>query len=362
MLFNHFHKGLNLGGWLSQYELLAEQPFTDANLEAHFRSFIIEEDIARIAAWGFDHIRLPVSGYLIYDRERGELARGPLTYIDQCAAWCRKHGLNIVLDLHDVWGNIYGAMDVPMPLLADPALREVFCRIWEQLAEYFAGVQEPIIMFELLNEVSDASGRLWNELWQEALLRIRRVDPSRPVLIGSNGQNSVAYLEQLAVVDDPQVFYNFHYYEPQVFTHQKAHFSEEMREFNHTVTYPGDISAFTGYLASHPEYRQKHALCGNESANDRALVEKLCGMAFRFQERTGRELYCGEFGVIDSAPPEEAVKWLGDLTALLNAHQIGHAMWNYKALDFGLLDKNGNVASQELLEAVVAGRAVKSQP
>ena len=46
-----FSSGINLGGWLSQYG--------DKSHE-HFGNFITERDIAQIASWGLDHVRLPV--------------------------------------------------------------------------------------------------------------------------------------------------------------------------------------------------------------------------------------------------------------------------------------------------------------
>lgn len=38
MIFQTFYNGINLGGWLSQYEYLASQPLTDMNLKTHFDS------------------------------------------------------------------------------------------------------------------------------------------------------------------------------------------------------------------------------------------------------------------------------------------------------------------------------------
>lgn len=341
-----FHKGINIGGWLSQYEFLTEQP------NVHFSTFITEKDIKQIKDWGFDHIRLPVSGYLLYDRERKELNPVPLSFIDQCIDWCKKYQLNLILDLHDLWGNVYGAMDTPMPLLTDENLKNNFFTIWEKMADYYKNVTGITIMFELLNEVSDASGHLWNSLYKEAVLRIRAIDQNRLILIGSNCQNSVFYLNQLELINDPNVYYNFHYYDPQVFTHQKAHFSEEMVEFNQTVTYPGDISAFAEYLKAHPKYQLKYALVADETSNDRALMDKLLGHALAFIHDSSCQLYCGEFGVIDSAPPNEAAKWINDFLEILDANGIGHSLWNYKSLDFGLLNLQGNVVSEYLLDFI----------
>lgn len=348
------HNGINLGGWLSQYEFLARQPLTEENLELHFQSFITEEDIKQIASWKFDHVRFPISGYLLYNPATKKLNAKPLSYIDQCITWCEKYNLSIILDLHDLWGNVYGAMDIPMPLLTDSKLQENFLTIWKEMTKHFKNRNETLILFELLNEVSDASHYLWNRLYKQTIKAIREIDPERWILVGSNGQNSVAYLKELDLLDDSRVFYNFHYYDPQVFTHQKAHFSDEMKEFNQTITYPGDISAFGKYLKQHPEYLMKHALVANETSNDKELMDRLLKDALDFVQYSECQLYCGEFGVIDSAPPEEAIKWMTDFLSILNNHKIGHALWNYKALDFGLLDLNGNVIFQELLDFVHA--------
>ena len=45
-----FYKGVNLGGWLSQCDYSAER----------LDGFITEPDFAQIAAWGFDHVRIPI--------------------------------------------------------------------------------------------------------------------------------------------------------------------------------------------------------------------------------------------------------------------------------------------------------------
>lgn len=368
MLSHTFQKGINLGGWLSQYEFLACRPLTEEHLNAHFDSFITEKDIRQIAEWGFDHVRLPFSGYLLCGSPAGEIngqstaARNhiferlnisPLHYIEKCIAWCKIYHLNMILDLHDFQGNVYGAMDKPMPLLIKTSLSDAFVAVWSALAEHFKGHNEIVIAFELLNEVSDASHYLWNHLYKSAVTAIRETDKTRPVLIGSNCQNSVAYLDQLDLLDDPYVFYNFHYYEPQVFTHQKAHFSEELQDYGQTVTYPGDISDFCQYLKRRPEYLMKYFLVSEEKTNDRSLMEKLLLHAVKFVKYSGCCLYCGELGVIDSAPPEEAVKWLKDLFAILDKNQIGHALWNYKALDFGLLNLKGNIVSDTILDFIL---------
>jgi hypothetical protein len=259
--------------------------------------------------------------------------------------------LNLILDLHDIKGNIGGQMDDPIPLLVDPVVKKRFIEIWDAMAERFKTVHEPIIIFELFNEISDSTGYLWRNLYRETVLHIHNIDPRRWILVGSNNMNSVQFLPELDMLDDDLVVYTFHFYDPQVFTHQKAHFSPEHREYGQTVTYPGDISGFSTFLRTHPQYLSKHRLAAGEVQNDFNLMKKLLKGAKDFITYSGRELYCGEYGVIDSAPVDEAVKWLRDFNALADEYRFGRALWNYKERDFGLVDRQNHIRAKELIEA-----------
>jgi len=356
MLYQNFRNGINLGGWLSQYEYIAGQPLNEEHVGQHLASFITEQNIAEIAGWGCDHVRLPIDGNLLYEEKTDSLRKPVLDKIYDCIHWCDMYHLNLVLDLHDIEGNVWGAMDDAMPLLTDKRLWHRLVRVWELLTETLLPIRKPLLMFELLNEVSDASGAypaddptgsgwdvsgnselLWNRLASDILAAIRRIDPERYVLIGSNGQNSAVYLKELQIVSDPHVAYNFHFYDPQVFTHQKAGFSEEMSEYNRTVHYPDDIRSFSEYLKTHPNFQSKYRLVAREPFNNYALMKRLMQPAIQFIQDTGREIYCGEFGVIDEAPVSDAAHWIHDLCSIMDDNKIGHALWNYKYLSFGLV-------------------------
>ncbi len=350
MLFKKFRQGINLGGFLSQYEIITEDRDEEV-LRRHFETFITETDIERIASWGFDHVRIPMDGFLFWDRETKSLKREPLEYLDRCLEWCAKYQLSAVIDLHNISGHVYGQMDVPTALMTEENLREEFRSFWEQMAEHFAGFRKTTLMFELFNEMADATGYRWNQLYKETIRRIREKDSERWVLVGSNYVNSASYLDRLDLVEDAHVFYNFHYYDPNVFTHQRAHFSEEFSGFGKAVTYPGSLEEYQEFLKEHPQYRKEHPMFGDEDVmNDKALMLKYLEPAEKFVKYSGRELYCGEYGVIDSASEAEAIKWLGDFIDICNEYKIGHAMWNYKCLDFELVDLEGNVVRPEVLE------------
>ena len=62
--------------------------------------------------------------------------------------------------------------------------------------------------------------------------------------------------------------------------------------------------------------------------------------AVKIAEERGVALYCGEYGVIDRAAPEDTVCWYEAIHAAFTELGIGRAMWTYKALDFGLVDEH----------------------
>ena len=47
-------------------------------------------------------------------------------------------------------------------------------------------------------------------------------------------------------------------------------------------------------------------------------------------------LYCGEYGVIDLADPEDTVKWYQAIHEVFEEYGIGRAAWTYRDMDFGL--------------------------
>ncbi|MGM9538055.1 MAG: glycoside hydrolase family 5 protein [Candidatus Onthomonas sp.] len=357
MIFEHFRNGINLGGWLSQYDCLSAPVRSRSEMAQHLETFLTEKNIAQIAGWGMDHVRLPVD-YRVLEPEPDSLtdAETALACLDRCADWCERYHLNLIIDLHHAAGNVYGMMERPMPLLTEEAYQLRFLRIWEKLARHFAGRKRPILLFELLNEVSDGAGYLWNRLYRRTVSAIRAIDPERGILIGSNEQNSPFRLKELELLEDEHVYYNFHFYDPQVFTHQMAGFSEEMSAYNQSVTYPGDISGFTAFLMKNRQYLPKYVHVATEKRVSREDMARLLKDAFDFAKWSGRELYCGEFGVIINAGAGDAAGWLCDCMQLLEGAGIGHAIWNYKDLAFGFVDLDNQIVSEARLKQVCARR------
>lgn len=333
--------GVNLGGWISQYSKYDHQ---------HFENFIKEEDIEKIASWGMDHVRLPID-YPVIESEENPFTykeRG-FNYIDNCITWCKKYNLGIVLDLHHAPGYIFDSLD-ENTLFDDPEMQKRFTAIWQEFATRYLKEGENVI-FELLNEVVDKDSSRWNTLAHKTIKAIREIDQDRVIIFGGNYYNSIYELKNIEIIDDPNVVYTFHYYLPLLFTHQKAPWSAINVDFDRNLKYPGEM------VGLKEKYQENPEMYAYEKNNIGAIINKEyldreLQYALDFMQKTGAELYCGEFGVIETADDKSRINWHRDFIDLLNKYDIPRAVWTYKEMDFPLVDINGEVVNEELVKIV----------
>ena len=330
--FEGFQKGVNLGGWLSQF---------DAYDKAHFDSFITEKDIRNIASLGFDHVRVPVD-YILLENEDGTEKEDGFLYLEQCRQWCEAAGLNMLIDLHECYGYSFDPLKKGMDrerFFYDEALQSRFLALWKKIGERFAAWPQQVA-FEPLNEVVLMEvAEAWNKVAADYIKLMRSVAPDSYLVIGGVCYSSVASIPLLNIPLDEKIVYNFHCYEPFVFTHQGAYWVENM---------PSDFRI--GYPETEYTYRKIKAdmhldedLADSVDAKQAQLVgepffEEIFAPALEKAAKDQIPLYCGEYGVIDLADKPSALRWLKDIHAVMSKHGIGRALWNYKEKDFGFED------------------------
>lgn len=331
-IFEGFQKGVNLGGWISQFDKYDKE---------HFDSFITRKDIENIASIGFDHVRVPVD-YNVLEDENGVLLEDGMKYLENCRKWCADLGLNMLIDLHECFGYSFDPLKKDMDrkkFFYDEALQERFLHLWDEIAKAF-GPYHDQVAFEPLNEVvlrevADA----WNVLLGKYIKRMRRIAPDSYIVVGGVCYNNVLCVPLLDVPMDDRIVYNFHCYEPMIFTHQGAYWVEGM---------PSDFRI--GYPLSLEEYRRAgEALTADLagavykegiSETGEGFFEDIFAPALEKAGKDNAALYCGEYGAIDLAAGPDRLNWMRDIHNVFRKHGIGHALWNYKAKDFGLMDSS----------------------
>lgn len=340
---NKFKRGINLGGWFSQYNKWDRR---------HFSSFITGEDFVRIAKWGFDHVRMPVD-YTLFMTEEGETIQEGYTFMDKGINYAIENGLGIILDLHRAPGYHLADM-LGNDLFANRKRQELYLLIWIKLTERYKKYGDEL-RFELLNEAQDTNPYRPNKLMQKTIGKIREADRERVLIIGGINYNHVDSLSQIWVNKDERIIYNFHYYDPNPFTnqgYQKVHDLPGPR-YDKILSYPGDFPEYDKYLKVRPELAEEYGKFAF-LRNDRDFMEKNIKKASDFMEYYGRQVYCGEFGVVFYAREEDRVGWVWDLVKLMDEAGIGWAYWTYKGMDYGLVDEEGNVYHEELIDILKA--------
>lgn len=313
--FTGYRKGVNLGGWLSQC----------CHTKEHYDSFITEEDIKVISGWMTDHVRLPVDYNLLED-ENGNFNDEGFGYIDNAVKWAKNYGLNIIIDLHKTAGFSFDKGENESGFFESSALQKRFYKLWEHIAKRYA-VSDGSIAFELLNEVTEQSYKdIWNSIIKNCIERIRRIAPDTYILVGGYWQNSPDAVPDLEVPYDDKVIYNFHCYDPLMFTHQGAYWVENMDK-NFRLPFDDVKPPIT------PEF----------------FIERF-SRAYDAAKENGTVLYCGEYGVIDLAEPEDALKWFKAINTAFDRLGISRAVWSYKKMDFGISDSRMDKVRNELIQ------------
>ena len=308
-----FKKGVDLGGWLSQCDYSKER----------LDHFVEEQDIAKVASWGVDHVRLPFD-FNIVQAEDDSFIEDGFERIAKAIGWAKKYGLKNVLDLHKTKGFSFDEGEKESGFFDSEKLQNGFYALWEEMAKRFGNDPENVA-FELLNEITDQSfidG--WNRISTECIKRIRQYAPKVLILVGSYWNNAPEAVKDLAAPADENVIFNMHCYDPLKFTHQGATWTSQIvQEERYSFEEIGiDANYFKERFASAVETANKY----------------------------NTALYCGEYGVIDRATPEDTVKWYKAIHEAFEELGIGRSAWNYKEMDFGLSDARMSGVIEELIK------------
>ena len=335
--FQGYQRGINLGGWFSQCVHTAQ----------HYESFITEADFRRIAGWGLDHVRLPID-YDLIETEDGKPLETGYQRLQKAIDLCGTYRLNMVLDLHKTPGFSFDDGEQEAGFFDSAEKQERFYRLWEELARRF-GKYADRVSFELLNEVTDKDfTEKWNQIADTCIGRIRAIAPSVNILVGGYWNNSILALPSLRQPQDRHIIYNFHFYEPLMFTHQGATWIKGMPG-SFRLDYPGNGQE---YLRLHEEMQLpvlNIVEASGTSDADAKIVDNLFTQAAALAEERDVPLYCGEYGVIDKASDETAICWFRDIHAAFEKYGIGRAAWTYRRLNFGITDPGRAAITEELI-------------
>ncbi|HUH43564.1 MAG TPA: cellulase family glycosylhydrolase [Treponemataceae bacterium] len=334
-------RGINFGGWLSQCN----------HTEERYDSFIQKKDVERVKSWHFDHIRVPFDYNLIENEDASDKASG-YVYLDKIISWCHELELNLILDLHKAAGYDFNDADNSQKnsLFNNEDLKKRFTALWEKIAQRYGSHTH--VAFELLNEVVEQDfAPAWNELITRTVSVIRKYAPTTTIIYGGIQWNSARTVKLLEKPIDKNIIFTFHFYEPLIFTHQKAPWVPNMI-MDRDIQYPQTMA----YYIEHSKilgYKGKDVSDADKKNMIDTLIRDMVQDAKSAAKKFDVPLYCGEFGVIDRAPVQDSLNWFKEVFAVFKEQNIGSSIWSYKEMDFGIIDAHYDKIRDELIEAYI---------
>lgn len=337
--FIGYEKGVDLGGWLSQCS-----EYTDE----HYKTFIAKSDFEVIASWGMDHARLPVD-WQVFQHEDGSLIESGFAYVQNAIDWAGECKLNLILDLHKTLGYSFDAEAEKNNFFSNQSLHKHFYTLWEEFSKRYSKYSDRV-SFELLNEVTSPSySDAWNEISDQAIKIVRKYSKDIKILVGGYWNNSIDALKDLNPPADKNIVYNFHCYDPLLFTHQGAPWVKGMPH-DFRLEYPTTFKKHNDAARQFKLDDFVNPVADESKTYSKDFFVKKWQAGIKVCQERGVPLYCGEYGVIDRAKPEDALAWFKDINAALVECKIGRAAWSYKQMDFGLSDDRMKGVIKELVK------------
>jgi endoglucanase len=288
-----------------------------------------EDHFRRIAGWGFDFVRLPMTYWAwlrkkpspevslrrddVYDVDESGLA-----LVDRAVEYGGRHGVHVCLCFHRAPGFRTGSFrDEPFNLWKDEEAATALAFHWELFAKRYRDVPASRLSFNLFNEApwpkDYFNGAIYRKVVTPAVEAIRRVSPSRTVIADGAGAGNLAVPELVPLGVEQGV----HCYIPGSLSHYRVDWMKDREWPDPAWPAPAD---FDGYPW------------------DRARLE-LFYSPWRTLIEQGVGVHLGETGGSNRLPHAIFLAWLRDVLELFKDMGVGWALWNLVGESgFGILD------------------------
>lgn len=303
---SRMRRGINIGNAL------------EAPREGEWGVYIRDEYFRIIREAGFDTVRIPI-------RWSAHAENNPPYRIDEDffnrVDWVvnksLEQDLTTIINIHhyeEIMQDPLGQMDR-------------FIALWSQISERYKDYPEKLF-FELLNEpYGKLTDEKWNMLLRKTVEIIRRTNPSRKIIIGPTGWNSVYNLKGLVIPEDENIIVTFHFYTPFEFTHQGAEWVNPSPTVGRK------------WLGTKDEKKQ--------------ITDEL-NMAVEWATQHGNvSLFMGEFGAYSKADMGSRVRWTHFVAREAEKRGIAWCYWEFCA-GFGAYDPDKGEWRTELFNALIS--------
>jgi endoglucanase len=324
---SNLRHGINASHWFAQvYDPVGYK-------KEHFQGWTTDKDIALIKSMGFDHVRLSVNPEPMFlHNHADEIPAEYLGFLDDAVKMILDHDLAVVIDIHP-------ESDFKAKLAHDEFV-EQFSDYWRALARHYSKLDPDRVFFEILNEPEMADRYRWYGIQAKLATAIREGAPQHTIIVAGAQYSADDQLVFIEPLRDPNIIYNFHFYEPHIFTHQGATWGVNYWHFLKALPYPSDVSASEKIAALEPDALNRlYVVRYGLDHWDANRIDTEISQVAEWAQQRGVPVVCNEFGVYrKNADPKDRAAWITDVRRSLEKHNMGWTMWDY-AGGFGVVTK-----------------------
>jgi endoglucanase len=323
---------VNVGDWfMGAAEWGGETP---AQLKKRFESHMTAADYALLRERGITGIRLLLSSKLFFNPKDPTSLRGEkapfdiMPYLDTAIRTVTRNRLVVILDLHDI---------DQQRMESEQGYAEAYLPFWRTLARRYARISPNLLVFEPRNEPS-FYGREgdWHALQIELVRTIRAEAPRHTIMVTGAGWGGGDGLMKLTKLEDDNLLYSFHYYDPFPFTHQGATWITDKGVMAlRTVPYPPTQRTCKQITyAEKTKAAEQSAIEYCRSGHDGAFIKyEFKVLADWAAKGKPVPLFLGEFGAFgEYAPLADHARYMKDVREAAEANGIAWSAFCYDCI------------------------------
>ena len=314
-------KGFNLSGW-----------FQTSNVrQIQFKKYT-DQDFANFKQLGLDHVRLPVNLHAMTNGYPDfEIDSLFFNFLDQVVAIAEQNKLYLIVDNHTFDPAVN----------TDPSIEFALIKIWAQIAKHYSNSSE-YLLYEILNEPHGISDEIWNEIQRKIVNIIRLFDTKHTIIVGPAGWNSYYNLQYMPQYEDTNLIYTFHFYDPFLFTHQGASWTDPSMVSLTGVPFPFNSGAMPQCPPDLKGTWIESSLNNYSFDGTIQRVQELIDIAVDFSLERNVPVHCGEFGVLmyNSAAADRSF-WHQTVSSYFEQNSIPWTLWEYGE-GFGVFKPGSN--------------------
>ena len=335
-------KGMNLASWAEANKITSANPkdwkYNEATIKLQ-------------AEQGLLGIRFPIDLDLyVVDRlnvlsgvkKKIEIESMLYTLLDSMNTWTKRYHVSLTIDYHAYDGSYNRASS------KDPKFREAVSSLWCTVAQHFVKEKREDLFFELTNEpcLSLPEGEYidqadWTLLAQMMIDSIRKVDKTRPIIFGDTKWYSLDELIKNKPLKDKYVIYSFHMYDPFVFSHQGASWTNMGTMKN--VPFPYSPERWSteyrdfGIINGTPEWVKDQMKRYYQEGNKQFIKNRLAKVK-NWAYDNNVPLICNEWGALpNTAKIEDLNAYFKTMGEIFKEMDISWQVW------FGIMDSENKL-------------------